>query len=92
LDIRDYIILKAKDSSVLNVYLGPQEKPSNVNEISTALEIVMRFLVEKYYHKGCDVIIARGQNLEDVKNSLPELHWGKYKSHNLTEFASSVPK
>lgn len=92
MDFRDYIILKAKDSSVCNVYLGPQETRSNITEISTALGIVMRYLVERYYQEGYDVIIARGHNLDHVKKSLPELRWSNYTTHNLTQFANSVPK
>ena len=92
MDFRDYIILKANDCSVRDVYMGPQETSNNIKVIVAVLEEVMRYLVEKYYAEGYDVIIARGQNLDSVKRSLPELRWGKHATHSLTEFADSVRK
>lgn len=92
MDFRDYIILKASDYIVRDVYRGPQETPHNIEEIVAALNKVMRYLVEEYYGQGYDVIIARGQNFDSVKRSLPELRWGKHTTHSLTEFAGSVRK
>lgn len=86
MDFRDYIILKANDCSVRAVYWGPQETSANIREIVAALEEVMRYLVAKYYAEGYDVIIARGQNFNSVKMSLPELRWGNHTMHKLTEF------
>ncbi len=91
MNLRNYIILKANDSSVDSVYMGPLETSYNTSEIATALDIVTRYLVKKYYQQGYDVIIARGQTLDNVKKSLPELRWNKYNSHPLKSFAESIP-
>ena len=90
MNLRNYIILKTENRIVHDVYTGPQETQRNIKVIASALDTVTRYLVKEYYQDGYDVIIARGQNLDSVKKSLPELHWKRYHSHVLTKFAEEV--
>lgn len=90
MDLRDYIILMTADSIVHHVYRGPQERPDNIKMIVAALEKVTRYLVERYYEQGYDVILARGRSFNSVKRSLPELQWDNYEMHHLTKAANEV--
>ena len=87
--LRNYVILKAPDSTVLDVYMGPPETDLNTRDIAEALGRVIRNLVGQHSQQGCDVIVARGQNLDSVKKSLPELYWRTFQTHSLIDILES---
>jgi hypothetical protein len=92
MELRNYVILKANDRTVHEVYICPRETSRNTHAIALSLDRVTRYLVGTYYRQGYDVLIARGHNLKSVRKSMPELRWSNSQTHYINSFLANADK